>query len=170
VSTNFLAGVPLFRSFDESQLDTLARIMIVQDYGDGHVFIREGDATTSMNTSLFVILEGNVDVASSRPDGGFAVDKTVTPGAILGMIGLLDHEPRSATLSCNGKVRAAHLTRHAFMEMYRSKADLAAKFQFAVAEQLVRDIRNLDNMLRDAVLHGDEASIRERFDRSGANS
>ncbi|MFT4628361.1 MAG: CRP-like cAMP-binding protein [Myxococcota bacterium] len=169
MSDSYLRSVRLFESFDDKQLETLDRILVLQSYGRGHVFMREGDATTSMNSALFVIVEGDVDVASRRPDGGFAVDKTVGAGSILGMIGLLDHEKRSATLTAATAVKAAHLSRHAFMEMYWSKADLAAKFQFALAQQLVRDIRNLDNMLRDAVLSGDDASIRERFDHSGAD-
>ena len=168
MSESYLRSIPLFQAFDDKQLDVLERILVEQTYPRGHVFMREGDATTSMSSALFVIIEGDVDVASRRPDGGFAVDKTVGRGSILGMIGLLDHGRRSATVSAASSVRAAHLSRHAFMEMYKSKVDLAAKFQFAIAQQLARDIRNLDKMLRDAVLHGDDASIRERFDRSGA--
>jgi len=158
----------LFAPFDDDEFATLERVMVERIYRPGHVLIREGDSAASMSSAMYVVVDGEVEVFSKRPEGGFGVSKTVGSGAILGLVGLVDDKPRSATCRAAGRVTAVHLTRAAFAEMYRSKIELAAKFQFAVARQLATDIRSLDHMLRDAVIHGNEAAIRDRFDRGEA--
>lgn len=143
-----LSEVDAFEDFTPEERDALARAMSVESYDDGHVFIREGDPSR-VTDAAFVLLDGTVTV--TRTADAKALAKQLAPGALFGVIALVDRGERTASCTAKGPVRAASLNRAAFDHLLHSNAELAWKFQLVVARQLARDWEQLRGILRDAI-------------------
>jgi hypothetical protein len=87
----FLRNVSLFETLRLDQLRTLARICSEQAFNSGEHLIRKGE----VGDSLFIVVEGEVDVIDSTP-GGARLLATLHPGDVLGEISLFDRGVRSA--------------------------------------------------------------------------
>ncbi len=145
-----LKTVPGFAELDGSELEALAHAMSIDDYHDGHVFMREGDTRRSIQDAAYVLLEGRVRVTRSG-DPKKALTRELGAGEMFGLIALVDRGGRSATCTAIGEVKAASLNRAAFEHLLHSNAELACKFQLVVAAQLARDWDRLQRQLRDAL-------------------
>ena len=69
------AGLPrigLLADLPDPDFQLLDRVMVAESHPDGHVFVREGERATHVTGSMFVVLEGTVEVAAAKPEGGFA--------------------------------------------------------------------------------------------------
>lgn len=80
-------------------LDGFARLAALGErrvFGDGEELMRQGAEASSM----FVILSGKVSVVREHPDLSSPIILAhLGPGEIVGEMGLLDGEPRSATVT-----------------------------------------------------------------------
>ena len=83
--TEFLETVPEFADFSRSDLDTLEHIMVVRDYPDGHVFIREGKSPHD----LYLIIDGQIAVTHSHGvERGSVELKRMRAGEVFGLNGM----------------------------------------------------------------------------------
>lgn len=132
----------LFDEFSAIELDQLAAVMTEREVFDGEVLVLADEKPDR----LYIVIEGEVEV--SRMDGG--QDTTVAvlgAGAMFGLVALLDGGRRSATCAARGPGRVAEMPRQAFQDLQQSNAPLAGKFQFAIARQLTRDVRQTTRVL-----------------------
>ncbi len=113
----------------------------------GAALIREGVARAGW---LYLVLDGEVEVMAEVPDGGFAVVKRVGGGQLLGLLGLIDGQPRSATCRATTDATLASMTSASFRQLYDARNDAGLAFVDWCARQLVSDIRRLDAILREA--------------------
>lgn len=122
--------------------------MSIGDYPEGHLFTEEG----KYGNAMYLVIEGEVSVTQRNPEGnGSRLLKKIGPGEVFGLIALIDHGSRSATCQAAGPTRIASLPQSAFSLLYRLHAHLAYRFQYLVARQLVRDARNVNRILYEAV-------------------
>ena len=143
-----LREIPALADLDHDDLVALDQAMIIKRFEDGDVLIREGQSADS----LLIIVDGKVSISTKERGGiGFKVDKSMGPGEIIGLIGLVDQKKRSATCVAEGPVTAAVLPRTAFTMLYNSYAKLAYGFQRLVANQLAQDSRRLNELLHNAL-------------------
>lgn len=153
--TEFLFSNRLFDVFAEADLEVLAKAMLVEDYPDGHVFIKEGQRGDAM----YLILDGQVSVTRlNRHDRTVEHLHTMSQGELFGLLALIDHGKRAASCTAAGKVTAASLPVSAFELLYASDAPIAHHFQYLVARQLAHDLRALNQALLD-VLFGREKRV-----------
>lgn len=93
-------------------LEALAELMALQDFAAGSTLIEEGE----LGDQFFVLLSGQVSVYKRTPDGDsykVAILKSeITPA--LGEGGLIEAEPRSATVKTDIPCVCLVLTREAF--------------------------------------------------------
>ena len=154
----------MFAKFPEAERRLLESVMVEKRHKSGHVFMREGDKSGLTRNALYLILEGSVGVTCERPDGdGFAVNATMRPGEIFGIVGLVSDWPRSATCKAQGDVTVAYLDRAAFQHMQRQRSPLAARFQLMLARQLVANLRRLTSNLAHALETGESAGLEGMF-------
>jgi CRP-like cAMP-binding protein len=101
-----LSQADLFEGIPLDGLARLARSGIKRIFPMGNVLMRQGDVSETM----YVILKGRVQVERSHPQLSEAITLAVLgPGEVVGEMGLLDHEPRSATVTAIEDVEAMEL-------------------------------------------------------------
>ena len=94
VSTAVLKAVPLFASFPEDQLRMLTTMVARRSAGRNTTIMSSGDATDS----LYIVLSGRLKVMMSDSEGKEVILSILGPGEFFGEMGLIDDEPRSASV------------------------------------------------------------------------
>jgi serine/threonine protein phosphatase PrpC len=122
-----LRHIALFMDLGDAELVRVFNKFKSVEYAPGTVLIREGDNTDSM----FVIVEGDVQIERHGK-----VVATLTRGAQVGEMGLLNQRPRSATVTVTSPAQVLVLERSAFNEVLREDTGLAAKMLYKLAQIL----------------------------------
>lgn len=89
-----LGAAPLFAGIDPESRARLAADCRSRRYRRGQVVFFEGDPSDA----VLVVAAGRLKVVSTSPDGDQLLLQVVDPGESVGEVGVLDGEPRSATV------------------------------------------------------------------------
>ncbi len=139
---------PSLAALSRADLDALVRSCEVREHPDGYELIREGDRADA----VYFILSGQLRVAVAKPRAAdFVFRRQMGPGEIIGLLALIDGGPRSATCTAAGPIRVARLRLDVARLLMNSHAPISCGFQCALATQLVRDARLLNEAVLDAV-------------------
>jgi CRP-like cAMP-binding protein len=122
-----LAGVPLFASLDEAQLEELAGWFHVQNSGEGRRLVGEG----APGYTFFVILDGTAQVTA---DSVSLV--TLGPGDFFGEIAILGAGQRTATVTSTSPVRLLVLFGTEFRQLEAAHPPIAAELTAAMQARL----------------------------------
>lgn len=110
-------------------------------------FIREGDADDEGFMAL--VLEGEVVVESITVSRNEPLTvKVLGPGSLVGEVGLVDMEPRSASCTASTNVLCAILTRDALQALIQDSPVIGAKLLLAIAANLAQRLRDNARKLR----------------------
>jgi len=138
-----LGQVALFSRLNGRQRARLARFATTRDYIAGATIVRQGD--TSM--SLYVVLSGSVRVHRESEGGGGAVEvERLGPGGAFGEMGLIEDEPRAATVVADEPTTCALLAKWDFQNELREDPEIA----LSLLPVLTARIRELDSRLAQA--------------------
>jgi len=102
----------IFRGLSRDVVAGIAALADIRTYRGGDAIVRQFDR----NSDLVILLDGSARIKSID-------DETIAefgPGSVVGEISLVDDEPRSATVTAVGDVRAAVIPSdqlHAVMDM-----------------------------------------------------
>lgn len=157
-----LRSLETFSGFSASEIDALERALVVQEYPDGHEFVREGHPADS----LYIVVAGDVAItrrAQTDPRSHIEITR-LRPGEMFGLLALIDRGKRAATCTAVGPVCAASLRREAFELLYDANAPIALHFQQIVSRQLMRDFRALINRMRQSIFGADDERALERLE------
>ncbi len=114
---------------------------------EGRTFIREGDKDHTDH--MLLVLSGEVTVETITVSRVSPVTVTVLgPGSLIGEMGLLDGEPRSASCTASSSVRAAVLTRSALEKLMAEHPGVAAKLLLAVSLRIAQRQRDTADKLK----------------------
>jgi CRP/FNR family cyclic AMP-dependent transcriptional regulator len=94
VSTAVLKTVPLFATVPEDQLRMLTMVVTRKSAPRSTTIMAGGDPTDS----LYIVLSGRLKVMMSDSEGKEVILSILGPGEFFGEMGLIDDEPRSATV------------------------------------------------------------------------
>ncbi|HEX9396768.1 MAG TPA: Crp/Fnr family transcriptional regulator [Burkholderiales bacterium] len=144
VSTAVLKAVPLFASFPDEQLRLLAMAVTRRSTPRSTVVMGAGDATDS----LYIVLSGRLKVMMGDADGKEVILSIIGPGEFFGEMGLIDDEPRSASVVSIEACELLSLAKRDF------KKCLAENFEMAqeVMRNLVRRLREADRKIGSLAL------------------
>lgn len=110
-------------------------------------FIREGDAADDGFMAL--LLEGEIVVESVTVSRTEPLTISVLgPGALVGEVGLVDREPRSASCTASTDVVCAILTREAIEALIDAQPRVGAKLLLAISVRLAQRLRDNARKLR----------------------
>ncbi|HEX7052485.1 MAG TPA: Crp/Fnr family transcriptional regulator [Burkholderiales bacterium] len=144
VSTAVLKAVPLFASFPDEQLRMLTGVVTRRSAPRSTTIMAAGDATDS----LYIVLSGRLKVMMSDADGKEVILSILGPGEFFGEMGLIDDEPRSATVITIEPCELLAINKRDF------KKSLAENFEMAMAVMrgLVRRLREADRKIGSLAL------------------
>jgi CRP-like cAMP-binding protein len=114
---------------------------------EGMTFIREGD--TEYTHFMLLVLDGQVTVETIVVSRTQPITVTVLgPGSLIGEMGLLDGEPRSASCTAMSDLRCAILTRKALQQLLADDPQTAAKLMVAISLRIAERMRECQEKLK----------------------
>jgi CRP/FNR family transcriptional regulator, cyclic AMP receptor protein len=129
-------AVPLLSRLTERQREALARKATTRRYGAGKIVVRQGD--TSM--ALYVVLSGSVRIERENESGTRTrLADSVGRHGFFGEMGLIEDEPRSATVTAFEDTECALLAKWDFQNELRSDPDIALAL-LPVLNARIRDL------------------------------
>jgi CRP/FNR family transcriptional regulator, cyclic AMP receptor protein len=124
-----LRHVPLFAGLDRKEITEVGRLSDEVDLKAGHVLMREG----GRGEEFFLVLSGFV-----RVERGGTVVATLGSGEFFGEISLVDHGPRTATVTCDTDCRVLVLGHREFDSLLDRFPAVQGKVLRALAERVRR--------------------------------
>jgi len=119
-----LRNVPLFSACTNKELETIARATDEITLPAGHVLTDQGQA----GREAFIIVDGSATV---RRNGKKVA--TLEKGAVVGELSLLDHGPRTATVTTDAETTVLVLDQRHFLAVLDDVPSLSHKLLAALA-------------------------------------
>ncbi|MEW6689205.1 MAG: Crp/Fnr family transcriptional regulator [Pseudomonadota bacterium] len=139
VSTTVLKWVPMFATLSQDELRALAPMVTRRSVPRGSAVMHEGDPIDS----LYIVISGRLKVMLGAADGKETILSILGPGEFFGEMGLIDDNPRSASVVAIEPCELLAVARRAFRKCLVENTDLA----MAVMRVLVRRLREADRKI-----------------------
>lgn len=130
--SELLGEVPFFSLLDDAERATLAERVDVVRFAKGQQLFSQGDP----GGSLFVVVEGAVEIWIRRHDGGRVVVETARRGEFFGEISLLDGGARTACATAVEDTELLMVDRGDLDELFRLKPAAAMDLLSATGRRL----------------------------------
>jgi len=144
VSTAVLKTVPLFASCPEEQLRMLTTVVTRKSTPRSTTIMAGGDPTDS----LYIVLSGRLKVMMSDSEGKEVILAILGPGEIFGEMGLIDDEPRSATVISIEPCELLSISKRDFKKCLQENFEMT----MAVMRGLVKRLREADRKIGSLAL------------------
>ena len=129
-----LGAIALFSALSRKELERVARSVDEVTVSAGHRLVTQGDVAREM----FVLVEGEATV--TRNDQEIT---TIGPGIAVGEMSLLDHGPRTATVTCDTDCTVLVLGAREFAALLDDVPELTHK----LLARLAGRVRELDEQI-----------------------
>ena len=140
VLASMLASVPLFSKCTDEQLGILVSHATEQIYPAGYVITRQGEAPEN----LYVLFSGRVRVVETTVDGqAEMLLGDIGKAEVLGEVGILRDQPRSATVIAVDRTHFVVLRRRDFLKVLAESPELANGLLRVLASRLYEADRKL---------------------------
>lgn len=156
VSIDAFHRFDLFEGFDADELATMAEFVEHQVYEEGEQIIEEGERSRDM----FLLVDGRVDVFKSDGDERRFL-AALEPEAVLGELGLVLAEPRSATAVADIETDLLCIAGEPLTQRREEGNLVAHKFAYNVLRSLARRQSEMNDRLLEAMDRAEE----KRFER-----
>lgn len=138
--------------------------MVPQRLLQGTVFIKEGEATYT--DLMMLIIDGEVLVKNEANAGnsnsGGNLMSVIGPGSMIGEMGLLDGEPRSASCTASTDLTVGILSRAALLHLIESEPAVAARLMLAISKRLSDRLRGANRKIK--ILDGLSRALQAELD------
>jgi CRP/FNR family transcriptional regulator, cyclic AMP receptor protein len=141
VMEEIFARVPLLSRLSRRQRARLARLATCRAYRPGDVIVRQGDTSIT----LYLVLTGLVAVERESETGARVRLAQLGPAGFFGEMGLIDDEPRAASVVALEPTECALLSKWDFRNELRNDPDIA----LALIPVLNARIRELEAALAE---------------------
>ncbi len=117
---DLLKQVPMFAGLDRKELRHLADVCMHKRFAEGELIIEEGKA----GLGLYIMVSGRVEVFKGSGDTRQVLVER-GPGTSLGEMGLIDSQPRWASVLCLEQTDCLLITRDSFHDLVKHHAGIA---------------------------------------------
>ncbi len=148
VPTEILSGVSLFERLAPEKVSQLIDYLDIIELEIDQKLFSEGEK----GDSLFVVIEGAVEVAKASFAGDIIRIATVKSGQTIGEMAIIDSLSRSASAIAIEKTKVAKLTRDAFDKLVAEKPEIGISVLKGLARALSLNLRRTSNQLADTLL------------------
>ncbi|MBI1865677.1 MAG: cyclic nucleotide-binding domain-containing protein [Nitrospirae bacterium] len=128
-TARILRVVPLFAGATDAQLKAVSKVARLRRLKPGETVIREGEP----GTSVYILKSGSVSVAMSRRDDEAQVLAKLVPCDLFGEMAILDHTPRSATVTASEETEVLEIPEPDLRRVLDADPDLALRVHRALA-------------------------------------
>jgi CRP/FNR family transcriptional regulator, cyclic AMP receptor protein len=142
-----LRNIGLFGALSDEVLDFLCGMLSVHSPAAGDTLFREGDEARAM----YVVLNGEVEVLKRSGNGVDARVAVLGPGDWFGEMGIVDIQPRSATVRALAPSRLVKFTAQDMDALYRHDVRSYSIVILNLARELSRRLRVADGILADLI-------------------
>jgi CRP/FNR family cyclic AMP-dependent transcriptional regulator len=139
-----LKAVPLFASFPDDQLRVLVTMVTRRSAPRGSTIMAAGDPTDS----LYIVISGRLKVMMGDADGKEVILTILGPGEFFGEMGLIDDEPRSASVVAIEPCELLSIAKRDFKKCLSDNFEMT----MAVMRGLVRRLREADRKIGSLAL------------------
>ena len=124
----------------------VVRYMQPRRVAAGTVIFHSGEATDVDH--MLLVIDGDVTVESqASPTSEGIVVSVLGPGSLIGEMGLIDGEPRSATCTAATDLGVGSLSRAALTQLIQEQPDVAARLLLAISKRLADHLREANRKL-----------------------
>ena len=124
-----LKGIELFATLEEAELRAMVDRLVYAPFVRGDVMTRQG----AIAHWLYIVVEGEADVAVEGADGVRRRVATLGAGSVFGEMGLMTGEPRSATVIAKTDVECYRLDKAGFEGIIHSRPQIAEEMSAVLA-------------------------------------
>jgi CRP/FNR family cyclic AMP-dependent transcriptional regulator len=124
-----LGGLPLFSRVGKRQLRKVASLAQFREFAPGDIVVQIDEPSDA----FYVILGGRAKVVGKSR-------RTLGTGDYFGEMGLIDGEPRSATIAAVGELQVMRLARRPFLKLLNQEPGIAT----AMMAELAARVRRLE--------------------------
>lgn len=144
MNPNILKTVPLFSSLSDEQLRLLQPCLQQRSYPRNSFILRAGEETDA----LYIILSGRAKVLIPDEQGREVILATLGPNEFFGEMGLLDDQPRSASVETLEACQMLRFSKSGFIACLKDNFDLA----MIIINNLVKRLRAADRKIESLAL------------------
>lgn len=144
VTVDALRSLPMFESLGVERLVPIARVATQRRVARGQTILRAGDRTDY----VYLILSGNLKVLVSDEEGREVILSILGPGEFFGEMGVLDDNPRSATVVAVGPAELVVISKADFRKCLADNFDLS----LYIMRNLVKRLRQADRKIESLAL------------------
>ncbi len=127
----FLKRVPLFENLTPGDIKQVAALAQEESFSDGVTMVREGE----IGDLMFIIISGEVRVLITQGQKEVEIARRKA-GEYVGEMALISREPRSATVTAAGNVRALCIDQKSFESLLRDRPDASLAVIHVLCERL----------------------------------
>ena len=139
-----LKSVPLFASFSDQQIVTLLNYVQHRSFARHVYVLQAGDETDS----IYILLSGKIKVVITDDQGREVILGFMGPQEYFGEMGILDDQPRSASVYTLEPCEMLRLSKAAFMNCLKEHSEVA----MLVIRNLVKRLRAADRKIESLAL------------------
>lgn len=142
MNPQILKTVPLFSTLSDEQLITLQPCLQQRSYPRSAFILRAGEETDA----LYIILSGRVKVLIPDEQGREVILAIMGPNEFFGEMGLLDDQPRSASVETLESCQMLRLSKSGFLGCLKDNFDLAMMIMCNLVKRLRTADRNIESL------------------------
>ncbi len=128
-----LKNIPLLSGCDNAQLKLLAFTSEALAFNPGDYLFKINDSSDS----VYVILEGEVDVVRDENPDNITKLATIGKNNIMGEMGVFLNVPRTASLIAAEEVKALRIPANRFLKLVTQNADIALEVMRQLSKKIV---------------------------------
>jgi CRP/FNR family cyclic AMP-dependent transcriptional regulator len=144
VTVDALRSLPIFESLSVERLVPIARVAVFRKVPRGATILRAGDRTDF----VYLILAGNLKVLVSDEEGREVILSNLNPGEFFGEMGVLDDNPRSATVITVAPCDLVVIAKSDFKRCLAENFDVS----LYIMRNLVKRLRTADRKIESLAL------------------
>ena len=139
-----LRKIALFAQLDAGRLKRLAFASEESSFDDGDIIF----TINSGSDSVYVIMSGEVGIFINEEASGDPVAVLATSD-VVGEMGVIAKQPRSATLRAQGEVRCLRILADDFMDLMRDNPEVSLSVLRQMVDRLPRTTQALEALKRE---------------------
>jgi CRP-like cAMP-binding protein len=138
----FLPVLPLFRNFSAAEIGAVVELAEALELGRGQLLLRQGEASTA----CYIVVRGAVEVTGVQ-NGLYHRVGVLGPGRLCGVNALIEGRPHSMTAAARERATLLGIRKAAFDRLFTGDDRVAARFQRAIAHELLQALARTNNHL-----------------------